>query len=619
MKPDDLFNVRRIGAVAWSPDGRYAAIEVSRSGHTLDSNIPTNTIGLLDVRTRSMRTITPSTNNYVGFFTPIWSPDGHQLAFLSVDAAASVRVWIWGPGASAPSPLHGLDVDAGLGDPPIAWIGNDSLAVLVWDPGAEKSGNLYFRLLHGRNVADQWRRSLDPSTASVSVLESGRATALPQTRRLVRIDLRTSRQTTLARGGIHQMTVSADQRFIAFLLEQPGVPGQPIAPYFDPASDANKGYEAVLWGTASHLIDATSGAEVDPSAVTAKTEPPAPKPHAAAPPLRPDAELLSTAPEADAALYTADASDGSHLWLCGGSARPMSSCLQIWHANQWVQEIKTGSTQLISYTASDGTPLNAWLLLPPDYKSGTKLPMTTEIYPGRIYGKKSPPDFSLYRNDFEHPQLFAALGYAVLLPSMPLPKNPAGSHSLAGLASGVLPAVDAVIARGIIDPKRVALVGQSDGGSATLGLITQTDRFRSAIASAGFSDLVSLYGTFYGQYRYGDAGPPQKAQVLRMLQMEKGVFGLGGPPWSEPNRYRARSSIFDVSKVETPLMLVHGDLDFIPIQQAEEFFTGLLRQDKRAEFLRYQGEWHTIAGHANVLDLWSRIADWLSETMPPAD
>jgi hypothetical protein len=154
--------------------------------------------------------------------------------------------------------------------------------------------------------------------------------------------------------------------------------------------------------------------------------------------------------------------------------------------------------------------------------------------------------------------------------------------------------------------------GQSDGGFATLGLIAQTSRFRTAIASASFSDLVSLYGTFYGQYRYGDAGEPQTGQVFRMLQLEKDSGGLGGPPWLKSDRYRADSAILQADKVQTPLMLVHGDLDFIPVQQAEEFFTALYRQDKRADFVRYQGEWHEIANRENVLDLWRRIASWLA-------
>jgi dipeptidyl aminopeptidase/acylaminoacyl peptidase len=112
-----------------------------------------------------------------------------------------------------------------------------------------------------------------------------------------------------------------------------------------------------------------------------------------------------------------------------------------------------------------------------------------------------------------------------------------------------------------------------------LGLIALTHRFRSAIASAGFADFVSLYGTPHGQYRYGDAAAREAAQVLRLLQIERGGIGLGGPPWAQPDRYRQNSAVLRADQVETPLMLIHGDLDDIPVQQAEGFFTALLRQD----------------------------------------
>ena len=149
----------------------------------------------------------------------------------------------------------------------------------------------------------------------------------------------------------------------------------------------------------------------------------------------------------------------------------------------------------------------------------------------------------------------------------------------------MIPFLDALVERGIADPRRIAVAGQSAGGWATLGLIGRTDRFRSAIASASYSNLVSLYGTFYGQYRYGDAGHPQRAQLLRMLQFERGYFGAGGPPWEQPERYRINSPLWSAASVKTPLLLVHGDQDFIPIQQAEEFFTALYRQDKRVQLV----------------------------------
>jgi len=278
-------------------------------------------------------------------------------------------------------------------------------------------------------------------------------------------------------------------------------------------------------------------------------------------------------------------------------------------------EIKLGRAEAIRYVSEDGAPLIAWLLLPPEFEPGNRpIPMVTIVYPGTVHTTSQPTSLSLITNGFYlHPQLFAASGYAVLLPSMPAPAI--GSHSLSLLTKGVLPAVDEVIARGIADAKQIAVVGHSGGGFATLGLITQTNRFRSAVASASYSNMVSLYGTFYGQYRDGDAGDPQAAQVLRMLMLEKGFMGLGGPPWQAMERYEKASPILQVDKVQTPVMIVHGDRDFIPIQQAEEFFTALYRQGKRSVLVRYHGEGHGILNRANVLDFWERFRWWMAETM----
>jgi dipeptidyl aminopeptidase/acylaminoacyl peptidase len=213
--------------------------------------------------------------------------------------------------------------------------------------------------------------------------------------------------------------------------------------------------------------------------------------------------------------------------------------------------------------------------------------------------------------------MFAALGYGVVLPSMPAAEQPLQVDALRDLAGGVLPLLDVLVERGIADTDRIAVVGQSAGGWATLGLITHTQRFRTAIASAGYSNLASLYGTFYGQGRYGDGGDPQRYQLLRMLQFERGYYGAGAPPWEQPDRYRTNSPIWRVANVRTPLMLVQGEQDFVPVQQGEEFFTALYRQDRRVRFVRYAGEGHTIAARANVVDLWRRIDEWLRETLAP--
>ena len=618
FQPEDLFRVRRVRSVAWSADAHYAALEITKPARILGSQI-SNEIALLDTKSGVLRTLTINGSGYVGFFNPEWSPSGQRLAFLSAGTDASIRAWIWTAGAGEPSPLTGFDVRAGFfADRAIAWIDDNHIALLAWDVGAAKYGSAYTEILRGPNAARGWQQAAKGQLPAVSVLESGRlAHSRPPSARLVVVDVRTKASRTLVRGPLHDLKLSADGHFIKFNREDPGVPGQPISSFFALASpDVDAAYVAVNQGTAIGAIDLRSGEEVSPSAVPERKIAPSPKDVADADPPRPDAVLLSKAPAGDAELFRANSSDGSHVWLCHAATHARSSCTEIWRANEWTREIATGAVQSISYKAADGSALTAWLLLPTGSSTAAKLPLVTIIYPGLLYDEQPPFDFSLYDASFwEHPQLFAALGYAVLLPSMPEAKNQA--DKLRTLPDGVIPAIDEVISRGIVDPKRIAIVGQSDGGFATLGLITQTNRFRSAIESAGFSDLVSLYGTFYGQYRYGDAGPPERAQVLRMLRMESGVDALQRPPWEDPDLYRSASAIYAAGKVQTPLMLIHGDIDFVPIQQGEEFFTALLRQDKRAVFVRYQGEGHTISDRANVLDLWKRVAAWLAETMPP--
>jgi dipeptidyl aminopeptidase/acylaminoacyl peptidase len=578
---------------------------------------PTGEIRILDAGTRTLRAISSPSPSYIGFFNPIWSPDGRHLAFLSVDTNAVVQPWVWAVGMKTARPLAGVDVKIGNQDNPIIWAGSNHLAIVAWEKGAEKSGPLYFRITRGRKIADGWKQAIENKTPSVSVLESGGTGKVdtPQAR-LTLIEVDSGRQRTLARGGIHRLSASTDGRFIAYLRKSPGIPNQSVASYFV-FENVDDAYDAINWGTERHVIDVQTGNEVIPSSMTANSPPVAGKSKVAIPLSQPGARMLSAAPTGEAALFMADDSEGSRLWIAGGGGRPLSESFVIWQANEWVKEIQAGTPELISYNSSDGKALTAWLLLPPNYKPGARIPIVTIVYPGRTFGRTPPSDFSLLQPWFEHPQLFAALGYGVLMPTMPVWKTPTESHSLEKLSRGVLPAIDAIVERGIADTDRVAIVGHSHGGFAVLGLITQSKRFRSAIASAGYSNLVSLYGTFYGQHRYGDAGHPQTGAVFRMLQQEKGIGGMGGPPWAYTKRYHENSPVLQADKVETPLMLIHGDLDFVPIQQSEEFFTALYRQDKRAALVRYQGEWHTIDNRSNVLDLWRRMNTWLAETTAP--
>jgi len=154
-------------------------------------------------------------------------------------------------------------------------------------------------------------------------------------------------------------------------------------------------------------------------------------------------------------------------------------------------------------------------------------------------------------------------------------------------------------------------MGQSFGGFSTYGLVTQTKRFKGAVALAGLCDFVSLYAQFDARLRYDDF--PHENLFMAAL-MESAQTAMGNPPWKDLGRYMRNSPILYVDRVETPVMIVQGDLDYVAIQQGEEFFNSLYRQGKRAEFVRYWGEGHVLESPANIRDMWKRIEAWLDET-----
>lgn len=593
MNPADLFRIERVGAVAWSPDWSRAAVEIHRPGDFLDFGT-TADIAVIDARTGRFTMLTHS-SPVIGFFQAVWSPDSRRLMMLSVDSGAVVRPWLWTAGDSEPVLLGGMQLRDGTSDPPFAaWSDNDHLLLMVRDSTLPNDGPQYARTQRGRNVADRWLRVRDPGQAVVDVYESratSDATVVKNSSRsrIVSVDLRSHEISVLAEGPVHRPSVSRDGRTVTYRQEGVRLSSAPASLFFGPDAHGEEVYDDVNWGRETLHVDSRTGARV------------------AAPATSPGSR--SAAPVSLRVRH--NASEGSSLIL----SRDGQPDREVWHGNEWVSGIEAGRAEAISYRSVNGEPLTGWVLYPPGYSGNRRLPVVMVVYPGRVYGPAQPSAIDILSPNFEHPQLFAALGYAVVLPSMPQAGNPLQSDALAALTDGVLPLLDTLVARGIADSARIAVLGQSAGGWATLGLITQTDRFRSAIASASLSNLTSLYGTFYGQYRYGDSGDPQRAQLLRMLQFERGWYRADAPPWEQPDRYRLNSPISYVDRVRTPLMLVHGDIDFVPVQQAEEFFTALYRQDKRVTLVRYAGEQHTIAARGNVLDLWERLHRWLQETM----
>ncbi len=327
----------------------------------------------------------------------------------------------------------------------------------------------------------------------------------------------------------------------------------------------------------------------------------------AAPPST-SSELLDFVPERDTAVLAAVDRTGARLWTSKPAFEEHMSVLE---TNTWLSEIAEGEVRRIDYRGLDGNDLKGWLVLPVDYEPGTRCPLVTEVYPGRLRQGHATEEDPLAAGHHAHSvQLLPARGYAVLLPSMPLKPYGEPSDPYFELTKGVLPAVDKVIELGIADPDRLGVMGQSYGGYGTYGLITQTHRFKAAVALAGFADLASLYGQFDARFRYGEY--PHES-LFRMALAESGQTRMGGPPWKDAARYLRNSPLSYAERAETPVLIIQGDMDYVPLQQGEQFFGALYRQGRRARFVRYWGEGHVFQSPANIRDMWERIYAWFDE------
>jgi dipeptidyl aminopeptidase/acylaminoacyl peptidase len=328
-----------------------------------------------------------------------------------------------------------------------------------------------------------------------------------------------------------------------------------------------------------------------------------------------DAQILSAWPSHGVAVFTKnDDRTGSQLWV-SRAGEPNRAAQLVHQTNTFVGELATGRARSFSYVNLDGRSLTGWVLLPVGYREGVKYPLVTKVHAGRVMSGETPPrEFGLLNSSElpQHPQILAGMDYAVMFPSMPLAPIGVAADPLLEHAKNVMPAVDKLIEMGIADPERLAVMGTSFGGYTVYGLITQVNRFKAAIATAGYTDLVTSWGAFSARDR--DSETPHEDNYHSNL-MEVGQGRMMNPPWKDLQRYLRNSPMTYVDRVDTPLLMLHGDRDSTSLANIEPFFAALYRQHKRARFVRYFGEGaHGYSeSPANNRDMTARIITWLDE------
>jgi dipeptidyl aminopeptidase/acylaminoacyl peptidase len=240
---------------------------------------------------------------------------------------------------------------------------------------------------------------------------------------------------------------------------------------------------------------------------------------------------------------------------------------------------------------NDGFDVQGWLLTPVDAPPG-KRPMIVSVHGGpaaanvpRFIGRGTTRD--LLRH-----------GYDVFLPN---PRGSFGQGEAFTLANvkdfgygdlrDILAGVDAAEKIAPIDETRLGLTGGSYGGFMTMWAVTQTHRFKAAVAGAGISDWVSYYG-------------------------ENGIDEwmipyFGSSAYDDPAVYRKSSAIDFIKNVTTPTFAYVGERDVeCPAPQSQEFWHALHDLNVPTSLVIYEGEGHRIASAAHQADVTKRTLAW---------
>ena len=193
---------------------------------------------------------------------------------------------------------------------------------------------------------------------------------------------------------------------------------------------------------------------------------------------------------------------------------------------------------MIDYVSTNGDKLQAALFLPANYEPGKSYPTIVYIYEKLSQGANQYPK-PAFEGFSAAP--YTSNGYAVLMPDIVYRLNDPGMSAVAC----VLPALQAAIATGVVDAKRVGLHGHSWGGYETAFLVTQTNAFRVALAGAPLTDMVSMYSSVYW-----NTGTPNQP----IFESSQGRFTSGYMENTEA--YIRNSPVYHAANVKTPLLMM---------------------------------------------------------------
>ncbi|MGB7232415.1 MAG: S9 family peptidase [Candidatus Acidiferrum sp.] len=273
--------------------------------------------------------------------------------------------------------------------------------------------------------------------------------------------------------------------------------------------------------------------------------------------------------------------------------------------DELISQLHLATAEYVHFKSKDGTTIAGYLYKPVDYDAAKKYPTLLQPHGGPV---------GQYAASFSHLfQLFAANGYAVLLP------NPRGSSGYGQKFCDAIYAdwgnkdfqddmaiVDYALDQGIADPEKLGVGGWSYGGISTDFIIAQSTRFKGAISGAGTALLTSFYGHDHYQREY---------------QIELGY------PWDQKALWDKISPFYKVRDITTPTLFMGGEIDAnVPVLGGEQMYEAMKALGRTTELVVYPNEYHGFTTPSHIKDRMERYLAWYAHfvkgeatpaTLPP--
>lgn len=261
-----------------------------------------------------------------------------------------------------------------------------------------------------------------------------------------------------------------------------------------------------------------------------------------------------------------------------------------------------GNAELVRFKNVDGVQLSGILIKPENFDPAKKYPMMVYLYEklsqnvNRFVDPR--PTNSI------NPSFYASNGYLVLEPDIVYTIGYPGASAL----KAILPAVQAVVDKGYVNENAIGIQGHSWGGYQIAYLLTQTNRFKAAAPGAVVVNMTSAYSGI----RWGSGLP-------RQFQYEHTQSRIGGNIWEYPMRFLDNSALFQLDRVQTPVLTIHNDADdAVPWYQGIEYYLGLRRLGKEVYFFSYNGEPHNLRKRVNQKDYTRRLQEFFDHFLKGA-